>query len=121
MVARDFSRTDRAVSTVRKALAEPINALARSRGVALATITEVEVSRDLRYGTVHLSVYGDEAQQQAFLAAVRGQAAALQAVLGQTLRTRNVPVLSFMLDDSIARGDRIHQMLRGGGEPPRDE
>lgn len=121
MVARDFSRTDRAISTVRKALAEPINALARSRGVALVTITEIEVSRDLRYGTVHLSVYGDEAQQQAFLAAVRGQAAALQGVLGQTLRTRNVPVLSFMLDDSIARSDRIHQMLRGGGEPPRDE
>ena len=36
MVARDFSRTDRAVSTVRKALAEPINALARARGVAKA-------------------------------------------------------------------------------------
>ena len=120
MAARDFSRTDRAVSTVRKALAEPVNALARNHGVALATITEVEVSKDLRYGTVHLSVYGDEAQQQAFLAAVRAQAAALQRVLGQTLRTRNVPVLSFALDDSIARGDRIHQMLRGG-EPPQGE
>jgi len=120
VAARDFSRTDRAVSTVRKALAEPINALARARGVALATITEVEVSKDLRYGTVHLSVYGDEAQQQAFLTAVRGQAVALQRVLGQTLRTRNVPVLSFALDDSIARGDRIQQMLRGG-EPPQGE
>ncbi len=120
MVARDFSRTDRAVSTVRKALAEPINALARTRGVALVTITEVEVSKDLRYGTVHLSVYGDEPQQQAFLTAVRGQAAALQRVLGQTLRTRHVPVLSFALDDSIARGDRIHQMLRSG-EPPQGE
>ncbi len=118
MASRDFSRTDRAISTVRKALAEPINALARARGVALATITEVEVSRDLRYGTVHLSVYGDDAQQQAFLAAVRGRAAALQGVLGQTLRTRHVPVLSFVLDDSIARGDRIHQMLRGGEPPP---
>ncbi len=120
MAGREFSRTDRAVSTVRKALAEPINALARNHGVALATITEVEVSKDLRYGTVHLSVYGDERQQEAFLAAVRGQAAALQRVLGQTLRTRNVPVLSFALDDSIARGDRIHQMLRGG-EPPQAE
>lgn len=118
MAARDFSRTDRAVSTVRKALAEPISALARSQGVAMATITAVEVSKDLRYGTVHLSVFGDEAQQQAFLAAARGQAAALQRVLGQTLRTRNVPVLSFALDDSIARGDRIHQMLRGGEPSP---
>jgi hypothetical protein len=61
MAGREFSRTDRAVSTVRKALAEPINALARNHGVALVTITEVEVSKDLRYGTVHLSVYGDEA------------------------------------------------------------
>ncbi len=120
MATRDFSRTDRAVSTVRKALAEPISALARARGVALVTITEVEVSSDLRYGTVHLSVYGDDAQQAEFLAAVRGQAAALQAVLGQTLRTRNVPVLSFTLDDSIARGDRINQMLRGS-EPTRGE
>ena len=120
MVAREFSRTARAVSTVRKALAEPINALARACRVALVTVTEVEVSSDLRYGTVHLSVYGDDAVQVGFLASVRGEAAALQAVLGQTLRTRNVPVLSFVLDDSIARGDRISQMLRGS-DPARDE
>ena len=120
MVARDFTRIDRVVSTVRKALAEPISALARARGIALATVTEVEVSRDLRYGTVHLSVYGEAVQQADFLAAVRAQATALQGVLSHTLRTRHVPVLSFALDDSIERGDRINQMLRGT-DGPRDE
>lgn len=117
MAARDFKRQDRVVATMRKALAEPIAALGRARGLPLVSVTEVEVSKDLRYGTVHLSVYGDPDRQQEFLAAVRGQAAALQAVLGHTLRTRNVPVLSFALDDSLERGDRINQMLRGAPGP----
>lgn len=113
MVARDFKRQDRIVSTVRRALAEPLAAIGRAQGLPLVTVTEVEVSKDLRYGTVHLSVYGEPAQQQALLAAARAQAVSLQAVLGQTLRTRHVPVLSFALDDSLERGDRLNQLLRG--------
>ena len=108
--AREFSRLDRVASTVKKSLAEPINELARAQSAGLATITEVVVAPDLCRGTVYLSVYGDRGAE--FLRFVNEQAAALQAVLAQSLRTRRVPVLTFRPDDSIARGDRISQFLR---------
>ena len=111
MPTREFKRLDRVASTVKKALAEPINELARAQAVGLATITEVEVASDLRYGTVHLSIYGERGAE--FLRYVNDRAPALQAVLARSLRTRHVPVLTFVADDSIARGDRIAQMLRG--------
>ena len=115
---QEFKRTDRVVSTIKKALAEPINEFARAQAAGLATITAVEVASDLRYGTVHLSIYGERGDE--FLRYLNDHAAALQAVLGRTLRTRHVPVLTFRADDSIARGDRIAQMLRPVADPASD-
>ena len=118
MPTREFSRLDRVASTIKKSLAEPINELARARAIGLATITEVAIAPDLRRGIVHLSVYGE--QRDEFLRYVNGRAAALQAVLARSLRTRRVPVLSFRADDSIARGDRITQMLRNSSAPAKE-
>lgn len=121
MPAREFSRLDRVASTVKKALAEPINALARAQGTPLATVTEVDLAPDLRRGTVYLSVYGDA--PDAFLRYVNERAVSLQGVLAHALRTRHVPVLSFRADHSIERGDRIARMLRGdaAADAPADD
>jgi ribosome-binding factor A len=113
---RDFSRLDRVGATVRKVLAEPVNELARTRGAGLASITDVELSPDLRRGTVHLSVYGGTEAQEAFVRLLNERAPALQGELARALRTRRVPVLTFRLDDSIARSDRIQRLLGPGGD-----
>jgi ribosome-binding factor A len=112
---RDFSRVARVGATAQKALAAPVDALVQAAHGVLATVTAVEISPDLRHATVSLSVLGDEALAQACLATVRAQGSALQQRLARSLRTRQTPVLRFVLDASGARADRIHRLL---GEPP---
>ena len=111
MSTREFSRLDRLSSTIRKCLAEPISALARTRDAGLVSITAVELSPDLRHGTIYLSVYGADALD--FVRHLGERAPMLQAVLAQALRTKRVPVLHFRLDDTLERAERINSLLHG--------
>jgi len=108
---REFSRVDRVGATVQRALAGPLGDIARREGAGLVTVTRVEVSPDLRHATGYLSVYGGDLDAAGFLRVLRPQAHVLQAVLARELRTRRTPVLSFRIDDGIARADRINRLL----------
>jgi ribosome-binding factor A len=110
--AREFGRLERVNASVKRVLAAPLDAAARAEAGALATITAVSVSPDLRHGTVWLSVYGGPADPDAVLRAIASRAAELQAEVATKLRLKRTPVLAFRLDDALARGDRIARLLR---------
>jgi len=83
----------------------------------LLSITEVQVSPDLRRATVFVSHIGSEAEREDVL---RGLAAAshfLRNELVHRLSLRTVPELAFRFDPSIERGARlaslIHEVTHG--------
>jgi ribosome-binding factor A len=79
---------------------------------AMISITDVETSPDLRLAKVYFSVYGDEevvAQTEAHLKRASGF---LHNNLKERLDLRHTPHLEFILDRSLARGDRIMQLMR---------
>jgi ribosome-binding factor A len=118
---RDFSRLDRVRSTIRRVLAAPVAEYARGRGVPLVTITEVDVSPDLRHARVNLSVFGDGVERDAFVRDLAAHAAQFQHTLARSLRTRRTPVLAFRLDDALERGDRIRRLLDEQTATPRGD
>ena len=118
MKTRDFNRTDRVAATVKRVLAGPLSEMAKRCGVELVTLTRVELSRDLRRGTVYLSVYGDGAQKTRLMQMLSRDARELQTILANSLRTKRTPVLDFRGDDSLAQVDRIARLLDGRGNHP---
>lgn len=84
----------------------------------LITITRVDVSSDLQYARVHVSVMGSAEEKDATLAALRKASAFLRHHLSQRLTIKKVPLLQFRLDESLERGDRLlrlmDQVSRGG-------
>lgn len=95
--------------------------------VGFASITGVEVSADLRHAKVFVSVMGDEQEQRATLAALEHATGFLRHELAQRLTVRHTPEIVFRLDQSIARGahviDLINQVStstpRGAGRQAR--
>jgi ribosome-binding factor A len=77
----------------------------------LLSITSVDVSSDLRYATVFISVLGDEDAQEHVTRALQGAAGVLRAQLRLRKAFKNVPELSFQYDESIARAARIFTLL----------
>jgi ribosome-binding factor A len=90
--------------------------------LALATVSRVEVSPDLRHARVYVSHVGSEAEQQAAMEGFQHAAGFIRGQLGKRLRLRYVPALEFQLDTSIAYGVRISSLLHKliPSEPPAD-
>jgi ribosome-binding factor A len=77
----------------------------------LLSITDVDVSQDLKHATVYVSVLGDDTVRQHEMAALRGAAGLLRGQLGRRGAFKSVPELSFKYDEGMARGTRIFEVL----------
>jgi ribosome-binding factor A len=74
------------------------------------SITEVEVSPDLRHATVFVSYFGETPPEEV-LAGLDHSANYLHNELMKRLSMRNVPHLAFRLDPSIERGARLAALI----------
>lgn len=92
----------------------------RIRG--LVTVTGVDVTRDLRFARVYVSVMGSEIERATTMQGLASVAGHLRARLGRVLRIRSAPEIQFKLDESIARAARIEDLLARlkAGKPTDD-
>lgn len=77
----------------------------------LVSITEVDVSPDLRKAKVFVSVLGEEAEQESTMEAFAAAARYLRQQLKKRLTLRRTPELTFLRDDSLERGAHILALL----------
>ena len=79
---------------------------------AMISIIEVETAPDLHSAKVYFSVFGDEEVIQAAQKHLTRAAGFLHRNLKHRLDLRHIPHLEFILDRSLARGDRIMRLMR---------
>jgi ribosome-binding factor A len=91
--------------------------------LGFVTVTEVDVTKDLRSAKVYVSVLGSEAQWQASLEALESARGFIRNWLLPRLRLRAVPRLTFLPDRSMAHAAHIQTVLEGlkTEEPPSGE
>ena len=74
-------------------------------------MTAVDVTQDLKFAKVYISVLEKEDSAQV-LKGLKSAAGYLRRELGRALNLRNTPELTFYQDDSMAKGAHILDMLR---------
>jgi ribosome-binding factor A len=78
----------------------------------MITVTEVQVTPDLRQARVFVSVLGSDEQARGSFEALHRAAGFIRGELAkQHLRLRYLPELEFRRDESLARGARIFELL----------
>ena len=78
----------------------------------MTTLTGAEVTKDLKYAKISVSVYDkDDAVRQGTVDALNHAAGFIAHELGQRMLIRRVPSLKFRLDDSIAYSIHISEIL----------
>jgi len=75
------------------------------------TITAVDVSADLHYADVLVTVLGDEERKKEAIAGLNAAAGFLRRELAPSLNLRYMPELRFHIDRSYERGARIDALL----------
>ena len=106
-------RPERVSDEIRRRLTDLISRELKDPRVSfLSSITRVEMSPDLRYAKVFVSVLGTPQEQQDTIAALKHAAGFLRHELGADLRLRHTPELQFVIDHSIEEGDRVLRLIR---------
>ncbi|MGA4643863.1 30S ribosome-binding factor RbfA [Limisphaera sp. 4302-co] len=92
--------------------------------LGLVSVNDVEVSGDLRHATVYVSILGTAEQQKKSVRRLQEQRWRIQDLVARSVVLKYIPVLRFVVDDSIARGNRVIQILeeleRGQEAPPSE-
>jgi ribosome-binding factor A len=116
-------RTDRVNELLRETLSELFLREVKDPRVSheLLSITEVDVSPDLRRAIVYVSHMGTEAERAAALDALGHAAHFLQREMGHRLKLRRVPELTFRFDPSIERGARLTSLIHEAQAARGDE
>lgn len=70
----------------------------------LTSVTDVEVTPDLKYCKVYISVLGDEEMGQQTILGLKSASGYIRRELARRINLRNTPELNFVLDTSIAYG-----------------
>ena len=108
---RRYPRTARINEVVLEVLGDELERLSDPR-LGFVTLTGVEVSSDLREATVYYSVLGPAEQHEDTSKALRSAGSHLRAALGQQVRMKYLPRLSFREDPAIATGQRVEEIIR---------
>ena len=77
----------------------------------MISVTAVDVTPDLKFGKVYISVL-DKGDSGQVLKGLKSAAGYLRRELGRALNLRHTPELTFCQDDSMAKGAKILEMLR---------
>lgn len=110
-MAQDVSRASRLGEQIQRDLAQLIRLEVKDPRVGLVTVTDVEVSRDLSHAKVFVTALAGEKAALASIEALTRAAGFLRKRLGQVLKTRTVPELRFVYDESVERGARLSKLI----------
>ena len=107
---RDFKRSERVAGSLRRELAQIIQAELKDPGIGFISLSDVEVSRDLAHAKVWVTVFETE-KSRSTIDALNQAAGFLRRRLGQEMRIRSVPELHFHHDASVETGRRMDELI----------
>jgi ribosome-binding factor A len=77
----------------------------------LITVNDVEVSGDLRQATAFIGILGNPEQQRTGLALLQKNRPRIQGLMAKSVILKYTPRLRFVVDESVARGNRVLEIL----------
>jgi ribosome-binding factor A len=105
-------RTERISSVIQQEISnlllEQVN---DPRLASLISITKVSTSPDLRHAKVFISTLGNGVNKSEILQGFAAASGFLRKQLANRLKLKHTPELSFHLDDSIERGDKVLKLI----------
>ena len=106
-----YNRIDRISEEVRREVDRIIREdLNDPRVTGTFSVTHAEVTRDLRYAKIYVSVLEDD-KREGMMAALKKAAGFIRRELGQNIIIRYSPELTFVSDENIAYGVHIAKLL----------
>lgn len=112
-MAREFGRPERVADFLRKELSQVMQQQLRDPRVGLASITDVDVSRDLSHAKVHVTVLGSDSADDAkeVIQVLNKASGFFRSQVAKSHSMRITPTIRFYFDESIHRGQHLSSLI----------
>jgi ribosome-binding factor A len=117
MARPTYKRATRVADQIRMEIADILMRKAKDPRVGLVTVTDVELSNDLRLAHVYVTTLEEGQCEADAFAGLSKAVGFIRAELGRRLNLRYIPELIFKKDISGRRGDRVLALLEGLSAP----
>jgi ribosome-binding factor A len=107
---REFNRSQRMAEQVRRELAKIVRDELKDPRMGLCSFTAVKLSRDLSHAVVYCTVL-DRAMRDDTLETLNHATGFIRSQIASRIRARTVPVLKFINDDSVERGEAMEELI----------
>ena len=105
-------RSGRINEEIRKELSSIIrNDIKDPRLSAMVSVTQVDVTKDLRYAKVFVSIFGNDDEKNSTLTALKSSTGFMRKEVGHRVNLRYTPELIIELDSSIERGLHMNALF----------
>lgn len=105
-------RANRVGEQMKKELSDIISRKLKDPRVGFVTVTDVEVTGDLQQAKVFITVLGDDKQKEETLEGLEKANGFIRSEIGQRIRLRKTPEITFEYDESIEYGNRIESIIK---------
>jgi len=104
-------RTVRLGALIQKEISLLLQSGLKNPDVGLASISRVDVTSDLSYATVKISVIGSRQEQMKSLKALQQSAGFIRSHLSKLIKIHKFPELRFVFDENLQHAARINEIL----------
>lgn len=108
-------RAFRLAESLKTEIAKIIREDIKDPRLGFVTVTGVEVTDDLRYAKVFVSILGSEEEIKNSMNVLSRATGHIRGEIGKIVRLRFVPEITFKYDRSIEQGAHISKLLREVG------
>ncbi len=106
-----FKRSQRLQELLVKEISLLIQKGLKDPRIGFATVTKIDLTDNLRYAKVYVSVIGDDIEAENTIKGLNNAKGYIRGLLGKNLYLRYVPDLDFQKDDSSEKLDKISRLL----------
>jgi len=111
MAKTGYHRADRVADQIRMEVADILMRKIKDPRVRAVTVTDVELTNDLRIARIFVTAYGSDDETKDVFAGLAKASGFVRGELGRRLTLRYLPEIQFVKDVSGPRGDRVLQLL----------
>ena len=105
------NRTRRIAEEIRKIVSTMlINGIKDPRINSLVSVTDVEVTSDLSYAYIYVSILGGD--EESTLQGLRNAESYIRREIGKSIKIRHIPQIIFKVDDSLIKGMYMDSLIK---------
>ncbi len=105
-------RSGRVSEAMKEEISDIVHNELKDPRIGFASITDVDVTGDLRFARVFVSVLGDEKQKADTIQGLQSAAGYVRCAVAKRIRLRCTPEIVFKLDESIEHSVKISKLLQ---------